>query len=302
MRPFDSLHRPARSMWLLLTFISFIALFAGSLGAFAQEGKSNPQRSPGQSRPGGLPPDGRGGPGRFPPPDPSFQFMFSEPRFGGKTVKGAPYSATTETETVQTLADGSRIVRKMTANVYRDSEGRTRREQTLQNIGPLSASKPDGGGPPLLVFINDPVAGVNYTIDPQRRTARKMTVRGGNPPILPRVKRESPEAKTESLGKQTIEGVEVEGTRSTVIIPAGQIGNDRALEIVSEHWYSSALQEVVLSKYRDPRMGEHTYRLKNISRAEPAHNLFEAPADYTVSEDRPFGGRGRQGARKPEDK
>lgn len=316
MKSSKSPSRSAHPAWLPAAFIFFLALLAGSLSAFAQEGKQekpaqenkpHPQRGPGQRGPGGPPPDGRGGPGRFPPPDSSFLFLFSEPRFGGKVVKGAPYSATTETETVQTLSDGSRIIRKTTANIYRDSEGRTRREQTLQNIGPLTASRPDGGGPPPLVFINDPVAGVNYTLDPQRRTMRKTTIRSGNPPLPPppSLKRDAPEAKTESLGKQTIEGVEAEGTRSTVIIPVGQIGNERQLEIVSERWYSAALQEVVLSKYRDPRFGEHTYRLKNINRSEPARSLFEPPADYTVSEERRFddpgnrGGRGGQGGRRP---
>jgi hypothetical protein len=291
-----------RSPGWRLTFIFAATLSAVGLCAFAQEGQTSgpfPRREPGQSGPTG-PPDRREGPGRFPPPDSSFLFMSSGPRFGGKTVKGAPYSAVTETEMVQTLADGSRIVRKTTANVYRDSEGRTRREQTLQNIGPLSASRPDGEGPPSLVFINDPVAGVNYTLDPRRRTARKMTFRGGAPP--PPMRRDAPEVKTESLGKQTIEGVEADGTRSTITIPAGQIGNERALDIISEHWYSTALQEVVLSKYHDPRFGEHTYRLKNINRSEPAHSLFELPADYTVSEGRPFGDRGKPGMRKHDDR
>jgi hypothetical protein len=242
-------------------------------------------------------------------------FVGPEGRFGGKTVKGAPYSAETETETIQPLADGSRIVRKTTANVYRDSEGRTRREQTLHNIGPYAAA----GDAPQLVFIDDPVAGVNYVLDPQKRTARKMQFRGGRPPGPPqgkarpddgtdnqrrppagpppereRPQREGAKTKTEALGKRMIEGVEAEGTRTTVIIPAGQIGNERQLEIVSERWYSPALQEVVLSTHRDPRLGEHTYRLKNINRAEPARSLFEAPADYTLSEDRRGEGRGKR--------
>lgn len=294
---------------LPLAFLFLTVLLAGNLRAFAQEGqppekKPVPLHGPRQRGPGAPPPGGQERPGRFQPPDPSFQFMFSEPRFGGKTVKGAPYSAVIETEMVQTLGDGSKITRKTTGQAFRDSEGRTRREQTLQNIGPFTDIKTNGGVPPVTVFINDPVANVNFMLDPQRRTARKMTFRTGGPPPPPQqsMKRETPEAKTESLGKQTIEGVEAEGTRTTVTIPAGQIGNDRALEIVSERWYSAALQEVVLSKYRDPRFGEHTYRLKNINRAEPAHNLFEAPSDYTVSEDRPFDGRGRRGERRPEDK
>jgi hypothetical protein len=38
-------------------------------------------------------------------------------------VKGAPYSATINNESVQTLADGNRIVQTNTGTVYRDSQG-----------------------------------------------------------------------------------------------------------------------------------------------------------------------------------
>ncbi len=230
------------------------------------------------------------------PPDLSFSFVASEMRFGGKTVKGAPFSAVTETEFVQTLSDGSRITRKTTAKIYRDSEGRTRREQRLSAIGPFVAS----GEAPQLIFINDPVAGVSYVLDPRDRTARKMTMRSGPPPM--HRPPSSAEAKTESLGKQTIEGIEAEGTRSTLTIPTGQIGNDRPIEIVSERWYSPALQEIVLSKHRDPRLGEHTYRLKNINREEPSRTLFDAPAEYTIREGRPFGGRDGRGRRRHDDR
>jgi TonB family protein len=90
------------------------------------------------------------------------------------------------------------------------------------------------------------------------------------------------EAKNEDLGKQNIEGVEAEGTRSTVTIPAGEIGNERAIEIVNERWYSAELQTVVMTRHTDPRFGESTYRLTNIDRSEPARSLFEVPADYTL--------------------
>src|SRR5215203_991484 len=66
-----------------------------------------------------------------PPPDANFVFMASE-SFGGKVVKGAPYSGDAVTETIQTLADGNRIINRITSSVYRDSEGRTRREQSLK--------------------------------------------------------------------------------------------------------------------------------------------------------------------------
>src|SRR5512145_2279990 len=76
------------------------------------------------------------GPEGVPPPPSDFVFIATE-SFGGKVVKGAPYSAESVTETIQTLSDGNRIVNKMTSTIYRDSEGRTRREQTLKGLGPL---------------------------------------------------------------------------------------------------------------------------------------------------------------------
>jgi hypothetical protein len=246
----------------------------------------------------------------------TFVFVNSELSFESKTVKGAPYSAEATTETIQTLADGNRIIRKNSATIYRDSEGRTRREQTLSAIGPWTAA----GDPPKTIFINDPVARVNYVLDPKTQTARKMSipqfVAGSNfarvvapaapgvppaPPIGPapnvrvfntpvpnteRLERQQP--KVESLGKQTIEGVEVEGTRTTITIPAGKIGNERPIDIVTERWYSQELQVVVYSKKSDPMTGETTYKLTNINRDEQPRSLFEVPVGYTLKEGREF--------------
>ncbi len=66
----------------------------------------------------------------------TFEFVSTEMSFGGRVVKGAPYSAEAVTESNQVLSDGNRISRRSTAKLYRDSEGRTRREQTLDSIGP----------------------------------------------------------------------------------------------------------------------------------------------------------------------
>lgn len=378
----------------------------------------------------------------------TFSFVSSEMSFDGKVVKGAPYTADAVQEHIQTLADGNRIVNRTTSQVARDGEGRTRREQTLRLIGVL----PNDGEAPKSVFINDPVAGVNYVLDARTKTARKLPlptrielrggptgftrktingiqeekilrISGGNgpqnvikrvqpvyPPVAkaagvegrvnialligedgkvvsaevvdghpllreaaleaarqwefkpfevngkpvkvkgnssfnfsldkdgkareertltitapapapappgaeagavaiartaPRVAPAEPaaigfatggqvgfmrspaskhEVKKESLGKQTIEGVECEGTRTTITVPAGEIGNERPIETVSERWYSPELQVVVMSKNSDPRSGESTYRLQNIVRSEPSPSLFQVPADYTVEE------------------
>jgi hypothetical protein len=86
----------------------------------------------------------------------------------------------------------------------------------------------------------------------------------------------------ESLGTQFMEGVAVEGTRTTLTIPAGQIGNEQPINIVSERWFSPDLKVLVMSRQSDPRFGETTYRLTNITRTEPSPELFEIPADFTV--------------------
>src|SRR4051812_42351598 len=74
----------------------------------------------------------------------------------GKTVKGAPYSGVEVNETTQTLADGTRIHNETQTQVFRDSEGRMRRET------------------PNEVTIWDPVANASYLLNPKTQTARKM--------------------------------------------------------------------------------------------------------------------------------
>ena len=360
----------------------------------------------------------------------SFSFLSSEMQFDSKIVKGAPYSAEAITESVQTLSDGNRITRTSKASLYRDGEGRTRRDQTLNHIGPWATADE----PPQTIFINDPVAGAHYVLNPRTRTAQKMsntfvftrvpgdgaeatavtgaersavlvhsgsgdvtvassaplrasgaglsgkaikkvqptypaiakaagaqgpvsvqivineagnvesakavaghpllqqaavtaakewqfspTKLSGNPVkvegtisfvfALPKgedgqpaagmtmmrtpapggapegdgpMKMSMPKPVTESLGRQNVEGVEAEGTRTTITFPAGAMGNERPISIVSERWYSPELQIVVMTRHSDPRFGETSYRLTNINRSEPARTLFEVPSEYTL--------------------
>src|SRR5271169_3279300 len=89
-------------------------------------------------------------------------------------VKGAPYSATVNNESIQTLADGTRIVQSSTGTVSRDSQGRTRQDAALPAIGNLSAASA-----PHLVFIQDPVAGTSYTLNLTDKTAWKNPMPAG---------------------------------------------------------------------------------------------------------------------------
>ena len=90
--------------------------------------------------------------------------------------------------------------------------------------------------------------------------------------------------KAESLGSQTMEGVSVQGERRTHTLEAGEIGNDRAISTIDEHWYSPDLQLDVMTKHSDPRTGEQTTRLVDIRRGDPDPSLFQVPASYTINE------------------
>ena len=86
----------------------------------------------------------------------------------------------------------------------------------------------------------------------------------------------------EDLGKQFMEGVSAEGTKTTMTIPAGQIGNELPIHVISERWFSPELKILVMSRQSDPRFGETSYRLTNITRGEPSPDLFDVPSDFKV--------------------
>jgi hypothetical protein len=247
-----------------------------------------------------------------------------------RAMKGAPYSAETIVEGSQTLADGNRINRKTTGRVYRDGEGRTRREE----------DRPNG---PVTISITDPVAGYSYSLDTTNKVAWR-TPMGAAGAIMGKVEASQVDAErrlvlekmTEArkagasdeqsrevlpmrtptpaqagggggrgeaggtrmrspmpamaptpagpLEHKTIEGVPVEGRKTTTTIPAGQVGNEQPLNIVSEQWRSPDLNILVMTRHVDPRSGESTYRLTNIIRAEPDRSLFMVPPDYEVKD------------------
>ncbi len=243
----------------------------------------------------------------------TLSFTTPDTAFERNVVKGSPFTADSVTEHVQRLADGNRMVRKSTAHLFRDAAGRTRREHALTRGG---VTAPDGQEPRLIV-INDPVGQVEYLVDTARGTLRKTRVS----PELAEARRQAsgtgesfgvlmptsaahrrraegdaaqplPEPKKERLETQQVEGVMAEGTRVTVTIPAGEFDNEQPLEIVHEQWYSPELQMVVLMKHSDPRFGETTFRLTNITRGDPTPDLFAEPQGYrTVDPHGPPPGR-----------
>jgi hypothetical protein len=254
-----------------------------------------------------------------------------------RITTGRPYSAEATTEFVQTLGDGNKIARKATVRIYRDGEGRTRREE-LATDGTVKS-----------ISIYDPVAHITYVLDPATRTARKSAVRVVAPTMQPATDEDKRKAETmvwteleaaerlggkvtlvaprelpaqaaseemlkrqvemvasaagrgrgvlqpagrgsadakkeESLGQKMIDGVLADGKRVTTVLPAGSIGNQQPITVLSEQWFAPDLEILVMTKHSDPRTGETTYSLSNITRGEPAANLFDVPPDYTVQD------------------
>jgi len=236
--------------------------------------------------PPGPPPGHHHRPGGGPMSDEMMGFVGFEAGLGGKTVTGAPFSATFSSKTTQVLADGNEINRNSTGSIARDGQGRTRREMTLPAIGRFAAS--GQSTPPHAVFINDVVAGTQYVLQPDQKIARQTTRPKWNrqgrvkPQGEASARTNRPGVVTTSLGTETINGVLAEGTRITRTIAAGAIGNEKPIVITTERWYSSELQTYVLIKRSDPYVGESEFQLTNIQRSEPDASLFQVPADYTV--------------------
>ena len=217
-----------------------------------------------------------------------------------RIVTGVPFSAESITDVVQTAADGSHVKRTTTSVVARDSHGRTRYSQNLSLLLP--------GGPRVLTFIRDPVAGVRYLMDSRETVASREAIRTPSPgPAVNqvwspqdaaiKVARQSVKSLLDArsaglsqtirseaapLGDQIVESVTASGARVRAVVPAGQIGNDKPLTFSSEAWYSADLGIIVMSKASDPITGDTNFRLTNLRRGEPSPDLFAVPAGYRI--------------------
>jgi hypothetical protein len=266
-------------------------ILGGTLGVSA--GLARAQEAPPPPPPDGMRHGGPGGDFMPPPMGDRVELLGFEGMHGGKLVTGAPFSGVAVTESTQTLADGNHITRKTQTNLFRDSQGRVRKEVTITGFAPLA----DPGAPKSFVVISDPVLNKNFVLHPESKIAEnvghrfhkmKEFAKSGKFEEKMQARQEAESAagnlKKEDLGTQVIGGVSAQGTRVTRTIPAGQMGNEKPILIVHETWFSNDLQMVVRSKRTNPWIGETTYTLTNIQRTEPAAALFTVPSDFTVQQ------------------
>jgi hypothetical protein len=209
-------------------------------------------------------------------------FFHEEIGDGPKVVTGAPMTAVVEVTHDSTLQDGNTIHTQNQSTVYRDSQGRVRREVPFEFMTPTTGSTKG-----TMIIIMDPVAGTRYVLNPQNKTAHQMPLHPPKPPNgaaegEPPARPADPNVATVDLGTKTILGLPATGTRVTRTIPAGQIGNAKAIEVVTERWVSTDLQIPMSMKHNDPMMGTMTTEVTTITRGEPSASLFQVPSDYKI--------------------
>lgn len=188
----------------------------------------------------------------------------------------------------------------------RDLSGRVRHEVVGVTAAPAPVAPPAPPAPPALVVPESSPSPVyvtrNETVSPdgKRREVEVHVIRRGDgdaaltplpnmaPPaeVMLRAERMAPRGAgvVSALPAKELEGVKVNGERTTWTIEAGKIGNEKAIVQTREVWTSPELMLTVYSKDVDPRSGETVYRLSKLSRKEPDSALFKVPQGYEVTE------------------
>ena len=200
-------------------------------------------------------------------------------------IANAPFSGMLETEWVRPLTDGGTWTIANRRKFARDSAGRVYQERWLL--------APKGGkakSQMSFIQISDPVK--HSWMECNVRTKRCQVAPFGRTAEM--VYKPSPEQSGqlrdgagiyvhERIGDNTIQGLQTIGMRDTTTINVGIIGNDREFSIVREFWYSPKLGFNLLSSLRDARHGTQTFKMTELTEAEPEATWFEMPQGYTLS-------------------
>lgn len=217
------------------------------------------------------------------------------------SVPNLPFTADVVTRFERTLDNGQSVVRDTHSRVMRDSQGRVRTETALPNSDKVER-----------ITIQDPAQNQVITLDARTNTATifhpadatgaKTSAVGGTSgstviaqngtgsstaihmnsrPLSSAMV--SGSSMTSSLGTKTMDGVQVEGTRTKRTAPNGNAGSEAA-QSVSETWYSPELKMTMSSDSDNGPRGHSSMRVTSLVRSEPAPQLFQIPADYTIKD------------------
>jgi hypothetical protein len=215
-------------------------------------------------------------------------------------LSGGPFSGRTVLQTDQELTDGTKISRQsQTIMTYKNSAGSIRVEWPFRRPN----NCPSEWDLPLQIEFIDAAAGYHYVLDTVHRVAHRGPIEiiqskpaptpprtVAPPPPISNPDGTRPLSSTEPLGSTVMDGVPVEGRRTTTVYPAGsRMGNDRPVTTTSEVWGSPELGAPLFRKSSDPRSGDAKAAVYDIDRSEPNPSLFQVPGDYKiVDESGPF--------------
>jgi hypothetical protein len=215
--------------------------------------------------------------------------------FGGKVVTGKPILAAITIAHTETLP-GNSISNTTNGTFARAADGSTYRDVKMSSIGPWAAS----GKAQEFAFIRNVATNTQYIVNVTKGTYRVFPIQEHKPTKGMKGRQGPPDSSNETVTDNpngtyidpvTNTAYPVDDRKVTRTIPAGAIGNQFAIVITSERWYSSALDLLLEDTHTDPRFGTTTYQLSNIGQS-PASSLFTPDPSFTQVHGGGFGHRG----------
>ncbi len=206
--------------------------------------------------------------------------------------RSAPFMAIAKTLWAQTLPDGSTVTRQNERVVARDMDGRIFQERRTFTPVP----NPDNAQPvPYMNVYSDPVKHTLANCNPNFKVCNLFDywdpVNAVDTPAGMQ-----PDKKTyltrENLGMDTFDDVEVQQrqhSRETYWFFSQTIGNTKTILRTVEYWYSPQLGINLQVKRHDPRDGDQTLWLTNVTLTAPDPTTFEIPRGYKIIDHRGAG-------------
>lgn len=194
----------------------------------------------------------------------------------------APFTATVSAEWTRQLPDSTTVTVTNHRLVMRDSRGRIYQER--RRLVPQGQESRV-----MQIELSDPSRHVKYFCDPNTRVCALrdyfMPVATATQPVGP-FDNGTRYLSRADLGKNDIGGIEAIGTRETVSVNAGAMGNNGTVEFTTEYWYSPRLDLNLILKRTDTLHGTQLISVSDLSLSEPDSSLFALPAGYKVVDER----------------
>jgi hypothetical protein len=208
-------------------------------------------------------------------------------RVGGvdiRPVAGRPFSGRDNIEWTRNLEDGTVVTRHLYAKLARDGQGRIYRERV--SLVPANSNEEST---PREISLLDPVSHTRTTCSLVARRCT-ITVYYAANSFTPKPVGSFDDGKRfltrVSLGSDVVDDLNVVGTRETITINPGVLGNNQPLVTTREFWYSPDLQVNLSVTRKDPREGTQVIRVMDLSRSEPDPATFQVPNGFAVVDNR----------------